>query len=151
MAISTDPDYRYQALHAFQSQREGYRLALHLQAEYGKWLIATIAGIHLAAIYLVISNDSLPPSAKINGTGVFAAGIMNILFAGLFALWNSRLLARLYGEWSDARILVDPEAWPKEDPFLTRRIEESFNAAVMFGAISAALIFVGTVVVISSL
>src|SRR5262245_38935535 len=126
MAITNDPDYRYQALHAFQSQREGHRLALHLQAEYGKWLIATIAAVHLAAIYLVVTDDALPAAAKINGTAVFVAGIMNILFAGLFALWNSRLLARQFDVGSDARMLIDPDAWPKEDAFLARRIQESF-------------------------
>jgi len=134
-----DADYRVMAAQEYQTQREAKRFTSQLQADYGRWLITTIAAIHVAGIYLISSLPDLDLAAKRTGIWVLVAGLVMILMSGLAAWINWGAAAQLCSRRSDVRMLVDREAWPETDAEAKKmmwRIRAALRCSVILGLIS---------------
>ena len=101
------------ALWEFTGER--LRFVSQVQAEYGKWLLVTITGVHLAAVYLV-SQPGVPVAVRLNPATYVppVSGLCLILIAGPGTWANWSLAANLFAGWMDANMLVSYASWPKD-------------------------------------
>ncbi len=65
------------------------------------------------------------------------AGLVLIFLARLTAWANWGANASLDAQWSNANMLVNPAAWPKDDPRLKRWIYVTAWASIVFGLLAA--------------
>ena len=89
-ANQSDPgsDYRLVAAARFELNKERYRLVGQLLADYGKWLVATIAAAHLGGIYFIGSIEEIPLLEKEPALLALVAGLVLILMCGLATFYN---------------------------------------------------------------
>ena len=130
-------EYRTVAGQTLDKLRDEYRLSSQYAAEYGRWLIATIAALHLGGIYIVSLSTTLDVVQRERGIWVLTVGVMLILFAGLAAWANWGAASLVFAKWTDAKMLVDPAAWPKEDAMLNARMKWTYRASLGLGLASA--------------
>lgn len=136
-------NYRLVASHEYQSQREDYRMAAELMAQYGRWLVATITAVHFGSIYLLSSLPGDNLEGRQAALWALVTGVILILLCGLAAWANWGAMADLKRNWADARMLVDPKAWPKADAetrWVRWWVQWSLRASLAFGVLSVACI-----------
>jgi len=138
MANRADPEYRKAAEEFYRLNVERLKHVSTLQGDYGKWLSATIAAIHSAALYAIATNAKFAVSPA-----PFAVGLALILFSVLFIWINWSLAIRLFENWTDPFMLVDDARWPTVTPFFKWSIPITMYSALFFGVASAACIFWG--------
>lgn len=129
-------DYRLVASHTLEKFRDNYRLTNQLFADYGRWLITTIGALHFGGIY-ILATTTVPDVAQEWGIWTLTVGIVLILLAGLTTWWNWYAASQLFANWTDANMLVNPDAWPKDDALLSARMAWTFRASIILGVLSA--------------
>jgi hypothetical protein len=140
----TDPDHRLVALKAYEFNQEALRLTTEVQAEYGRWLIATTSAVQVGAIFFVGNLDGIPIEVKLLPIWIFVAGLLLILFSGLAAWANWGILASIYRDWNNANMLVETSKWPK--PAESLWIPITYWLSLIFGIASALCIPLGAAV-----
>ena len=120
-----------------QTLAERAKLAHETQAQYGRWLLASILLTHGAAITLLASNDEVRSSLAPFGYVPNAIGIVFGFISG-FAAWIN---------WSRAGDALDQMQMTlaihgryDDHPLRDRTINEAYNASVAFGAVSVAIL-----------
>jgi hypothetical protein len=98
---------------------------------------ATIAAVHLGGIYVLTQAYFIETTARESGVLILTFGILLVLFAGLSAWWNWYAASLLYQKWANPDMLVNPNAWPKDDPVLSARMNWTFRASIIVGLLSA--------------
>jgi hypothetical protein len=135
-----EADFRLMAAKYYDTLVERAKLSGQLMADYGKWLIATIAAAHVGGIYMIatLSGDKL----EANKPGIWALviGLVLILFAGLATWWNWNHNAALGLQWANPRMLIDRNAWPVDNPRLAVWISITYWASLGLGVASAVCI-----------
>ena len=135
-------DYRLVAASQLEITRESYKLVSQLIADYGKWLIATIAASHLGGIYFIGSLDELSLKAKEPALWALAVGLVLVLSCGLATYYNWQANAVFYARRLQVNLLIDPTAWPKDDPNHLSTISLTQKVSIGLGIASAACILV---------
>ena len=142
---SVTDDYRLVASRYYEANREDYRFAAQLFAEYGRWLVVTIAGSHIGGIFFLGGLD-LPIHQVEPSLWTLTVGLILILFCGLAAYWNFMALAGLHASRDNILMLTNPEYFPpKDDPSFDRRIRNTYTAALVLGLSSAICILLAAV------
>ena len=113
------------------------KLAHETQAQYGRWLLASILLTHGAAITLVASNETIRSSLEPFGYVPNAVGIVYAFISG-FAAWIN---------WGHAGVALDQMQMTlaianryDDAPLKRTVIRESGNASTAFGAVSVAIL-----------
>ena len=135
-------DYRLVAASQLEITKDSYKLVMQLLADYGKWLVATISAAHLGGIYFLGSLDELTLKAKEPSLWALAIGLVLILTCGLATYYNWAANAAFYARRLRVDILVDPTAWPKDEPGHLSAIDLTQKIAIVLGIASAACILV---------
>ncbi len=132
---TTDPasDYRLQAARYFDALREDATFAKTMMGDYGKWMLATLAAVHVGGIYLVNSMTAVEMNGKIEAMWWLLAGLLLNLAAGLVTYANWNLLAQYTPKIG---MLVNEEHWPKSWP-LNGWVNVTMWGAILLGVASA--------------
>jgi len=141
---SIQDDYRLVAARYYEANREGYRFAAQLFADYGRWLVATIAASHIGGIFF-LGSLKLPIQQVEPSLWALTIGLILILFCGLAAYWNFMALADLYASRDNIMMLTNPEHFPKHDPSFDRKLRNTYTAALVLGTSSAICILAAAV------
>lgn len=112
MAKITDADHRLVAEKAYEFNVESLKATWSLAAEYGRWLITTVAAVHFGGLYLLTNVQKVGTGALLAAGWVFVIGLLLILSCGFVTWINWNLHAAIYRDWSDANMLVETEKWP---------------------------------------
>jgi hypothetical protein len=139
IANSSATDDRLVAANIYQARREVYRLTSQVTAEYGRWLIATIAAVHFGGIYLLSNAADPAPGARQEATWALIIGIILILLCGLFAWFNWATHSTRF-RFSDANMLIDPQSEPVDSKWQIRVINFTHWSCIVLGLLSVACI-----------
>lgn len=103
-------DYRVGAAELYRLNVERLKIVQVIQADYGKWLIATLALIHTGALYAIATGELGKgiPGAYLPSL----AGVILTLISGLFTWANFTLGIRLYENWTNPAMLSNVAYWP---------------------------------------
>jgi hypothetical protein len=126
-------DYRLQALKYFDALREDATFAKTMMGDYGKWMLATLAAVHVGGIYLVNSMTAVEMGGRIAGMWWLLIGLLLNLAAGLVTYANWNLLAQFTPKIG---MLVNEEQWPKSWP-LNGWVNVTMWGAILLGVASA--------------
>jgi len=128
-------DYRLQARASFDLLAKRLEFVAKMQAEYGKWVVATLLFLHTSAIagLLYKSEASSHPRAL----GCFAIGAAFAVITGAAAWINFTAAMFIYDKFCDVRMLVNSDRWPKADEVKTQHL---WSCCAMYAAIACALI-----------
>lgn len=142
----SDPgsDYRLVAAARFELNKERYRLVGQLLADYGKWLVATIAAAHLGGIYFIGSIEEISLLDKEPALLVLVAGLVLIFMCGLATFYNWQANTVFYARRVNPDYLVDPTAQPKDDLDHLRHIDLTYWVSILLGIASTACIPIAT-------
>lgn len=146
MAVNKDPDYRLVAEKVYDTNIKLMVEVGKVQADYGKWLIATLTAVHIGASYFVGNLQGVPVGTKIAAIWWFVGGIILILLSGLTAWWNWTQHAERRNSWTNANMLIndDPKHWPKNTN--AAAITSTYLLSLVFGLASAACLPIGALV-----
>jgi hypothetical protein len=147
VAKITDRDEQLVALKFYEYNLEAFRFTAGVHGEYGRWLIATTTAVHLGGIFFLGTLEGVPSDSRILPALAFVSGVVLILLSGLCAWWNWGLHSAIYSEWSNARMIVDTDFWPKADPKMDRWVFWSHWLSLGLGVASAACIPIGAALV----
>lgn len=141
-ANRSDPgsDYRVVAAALYDLNKESYRTVTLLLADYGKWLVATIAASHLGGIYFIGSLGELTLKQKEPALWALTVGLSLILACGLATYYNWQANARYYAGRLNVNYLIDPTAVPKDDPKHLSSINTWYVIAIALGLLSASCV-----------
>lgn len=153
MAKITDSDHRLVAEKAYQFNVESLKATWSLAAEYGRWLITTVAAVHFGGLYLLTTIEKLGTSARLPAAWVFVIGLMLILLCGFVTWINWNLHAAIYRDWSDANMLVETDRWPnpKEAEKRNPRIVLTHYLTLVLGFASVLCVPIGMYVLSSQM
>lgn len=143
-----DDAYRSLADALYKQRLAEFKLFLGIQAEYGKWLIATLSLLHGAALYALASGhlEQAPRAVSL----AFLFGLILTMISG-FATWiNFSLNAGEAWRKANVMMLFDRSSIPPEDESKNCQIALSLYAAVITGILSLLLFVVGVIVIATS-
>jgi hypothetical protein len=147
VAHRDDEPYRLAAVELYRLNVERLKSITIVQADYGKWLIATLSVIHTGALY-AIATAHLAQNVK--GAYVpFLVGQILVLFSGLSTWINFSLVMSLMEDWTDPFMLTDDARWPKLEGSLKFWIPTTMVTSLAAGVFSA-LCFVWGVLTLAS-
>jgi hypothetical protein len=109
MAKREDQEYLQIALETYRLNVDRLKLVMQLQADYGKWLVATLAAVHSAAIYAIATHTPPFPRPLLLP---FMVGIALTLVSGLCTWANFTIAIRLLEGWTDPASLMDDARYP---------------------------------------
>ena len=141
MACRDDPQYKLIATELYRLNAERLKAVSQTQADYGKWLIATLSVIHSAAIYALATLHSPVPPRYVFVP--FVIGLLLTLSSGLCSWSNFTFAIRLLEGWTDPAMLLDDARWPTIPPRLGFWISATMVAAIVTGVASALCILWG--------
>lgn len=121
----TYEDYQTSKRHAFQ-----------LNADYGRWLIASLLLVHGAAVAFLAQNDRLSKSILPSVFWWHVTGLLLAFLCGFLVWANWSFQARVYEAVNPGMIFED-EHWPKFDDGTNRWIGWTFWAGIAAGILSA--------------
>jgi hypothetical protein len=125
----------------YDQYQEDKRYASQLQAEFGKWLVASLLLIHGAAFAFAAQDNEL---SAIIFKMVFWPHILGILFAlgsGLSAWLNWGFHVSHFVR-IDPRMIYDNQFWPKFESSTNKWIGSTYWASILFGMASALMVLV---------
>jgi hypothetical protein len=138
MGERQDPSYLMQAAELYRLNVERLKIVQTVQADYGKWLIATLSLIHTGALY-AIASDHLGSNIR-NSFVPPLFGILLTLTSAFFAWVNFSLGVRLMESWTDPKMLSDDARWPKVEGALKFWIPATMALSVGTGIAAGACI-----------
>lgn len=141
MAQRNDPNYHKIAEELYRLNGERLRSVSLVQADYGKWLIATLSVIHSAAIYAVATSPRLESSHTL--IVPFVVGLLLTLTSGLFTWTNFTILIALYQSWVEPAMLRDDAYWPTSSCFYKISVPATMVLALITGIGAATCILWG--------
>lgn len=112
MPIQDSEDYRLLARETFQQSEHRFAVMFGVQADYGKWLIATLSLIHSGALYALATSKV--DHAQKDAFVPFLVGLLLALTCGLLTWINYNLQASTYMRWADPRMLANDDHWPRQ-------------------------------------
>jgi hypothetical protein len=142
-----DSDHRLFAEKVYHHNAEAWKETIRVQAEMGRWLLATMTAVHLGATYIVASSSYIPAQLKVQSIPLFVLGIVYILIAGLCAWINWGYMARFHGIMARPAMIFDTDDWPSPPPDWPLAI--TYWASLLFGVGSAICLPVGAWIVLA--
>jgi len=141
-------DYRVVALAQYTALRENFKQTFSMVAEYGRWMVATIAAANISGIYFVGALDKtvVPWEVKEHAVWALVLGLVSILLCALVTYFNWQWNSRAYDRMTHPDMLIFPNKWPK-DIGLGRWINASVYVAIFLGISSVIAIVVAAVIV----
>ncbi|WP_193337459.1 hypothetical protein [Devosia beringensis] len=134
--VQINPDYRLVAKAYYDANRDGYKFVSQLVGDYGRWLVTTIAAAEFGGMVLIGNLEGIPWSSKEPALWSLVVGIVLIFSCGLVTYFNWSALAELYDKRNNVNMLVNPDAFPRDDPKLGGRIKFTYVSAIVLGALS---------------
>jgi len=141
-----DADERYVALHRYEANKESLNQSRAMMAEYGKWLVATIAALHFGGLYLVTNAPGIPIVEKMSACWAFVIGIVLILLSGLYAFINWGTHTQVYYLARNPQMLVDSDFQPQRNPKLEAAIAETYRISLGLGLASVACLPIAMII-----
>jgi hypothetical protein len=135
MAHRDDESYRLAAVELYRLNVERLKAVTAIQADYGKWLIATLSVIHTGALY-AIATAHLASNVK-GAYAPFLVGQLLVLASGLSTWTNFSLVMSLMEDWTDPFMLTDDARWPKLDGPFKFWIPATMVISIVAGVLSA--------------
>lgn len=129
---------------AYDEFQKSKHHALQLNADYGRWLIASLLLVHGAAVAFLAQNDRL---ASVVLPSVFWWHVAGLLLAFLcgFLVWaNWSFHAAIY-QAVNPSMVYDEENWPKFDDGINRWISWTHWTGIIAGVLSWVCILVAAI------
>ncbi|MCZ8548704.1 hypothetical protein OOJ09_31505 [Mesorhizobium qingshengii] len=134
--MATDPSLVTEARKLrYQQLQENRRAAGNLQAEYGRWLIASLLLVHGASILLLAQSPARVADILPVVYWWHIAGLILAFVCGFLAWMNCGYFIALYDDVSPEMIYND-ESWPKFDQAVLTKINLTFRGSVIAGMMS---------------
>ncbi|MER9763701.1 MULTISPECIES: hypothetical protein [unclassified Mesorhizobium] len=144
MPLTRDEAIEVRRLH-YEEHRKDAHHAMQLNADYGKWLIASLLLVHGAAIAFLAQNDRLSKSVLPLVFWWHVTGLITALTCGFIVWINWSLHGRFHGSVSP-QMIYDDTQWPDYDG-PARWINRTHWLAIAMGLASAMCILGAAVTV----
>jgi hypothetical protein len=132
----------------FNDHKEMHRATFEVQAQWGRWLLASLLLIHGGALFGLFSFLSAlanKPAALVQYQYTiwwFVSGILFTLCAGFVTWLNWSMHCANYESWAHKPMLWDPEEWVGDTIYSTG-LDVTNWLAMIFGIVSALCIVGG--------
>ena len=138
MGAREDQKYQMAATELYRLNVERLKIIQVTQADYGKWLMATLSLVHTGALYTIatehlgkgVADAYLPP----------LVGLLLTLISALLIWTNFTLAISLMEKWTDPAMLSDDAHWPKSERPYKFWIPATMALAVVTGIASGGCI-----------
>ena len=120
----------------YEHEKKAEFHAMQLNAEYGKWLIASLLLLHGAALAFLAQNDRLAAEVLPHVFWWFVIGLLAALVCGFMVWINWTLHAVVHGT-ATAHMIYDDAYWPKFEGKAYDWIAPTHWLAIGFGLVSA--------------
>lgn len=123
----------------YEDLQKSKRHALQLNADYGRWLIASLLLVHGAVIVFMAQSERLSEEVLPIIFWWNVSGLLLALLCGFFTWGNWSLHALLYEDVSPSMI-YDIKNWPKFSNSVSRWISATHILGIIAGLLSAGCI-----------
>jgi hypothetical protein len=120
----------------YEDLQKSKRHAFQLNADYGRWLIASLLLVHGAAVAFLAQNERLATTVLPSVFWWHVAGLILALLCGFLVWANWSFHASIY-EAVTPSMIYDDEHWPKFDDGTGRWITWTHWSGIVAGVLSA--------------
>ncbi len=120
----------------YEDYQKSKRHAFQLNADYGRWLIASLLLVHGASIVFLTQNDRLSSAVLPSVFWWHVTGLLLAFLCGFLVWANWSFHARIY-EAVNPGMIYDDAHWPKFDDGTNRWINRTHWSGVAAGIFSA--------------
>ncbi|MBX9452651.1 MAG: hypothetical protein KL801_12590 [Mesorhizobium sp.] len=121
----------------YEDHQKSKRHAFQLNADYGRWLIASLLLVHGAAVAFLAQNERLATTVLPSIFWWHVAGLLLAFLCGFLVWANWSFHARLYEDAVTPRMIYDDEHWPKFDDGTNSWINRTHFTGIIAGILSA--------------